>query len=45
MIAENLVKSHFRNTGKMESGELYFADRAGRNLPLGTFLRFYNHGL
>jgi 23S rRNA (cytosine1962-C5)-methyltransferase len=40
LIAENLVKSHFPGVDAPESGELFFADRAGRNLPLGTFLRF-----
>ena len=40
LIAENLVKSHFGEVPGMQSGELYFSDRAGRKLPLGTFLRF-----
>ena len=40
MISESLVKTHFRAIENTESGELYFTDRAGRNLPLGTFLRF-----
>ena len=40
LIAENLVKSCFSNTGDAESGELFFADRAGRRLPLGIFIRF-----
>lgn len=40
LIAENLVSQHFRNIRGLESGEFYFTDRAGRKLPLGTFLRF-----
>jgi hypothetical protein len=26
--------------GKEEFGELYFSDRTGKELPLGTFFRF-----
>ena len=40
LIAENLVKSRFGEIGDMQSGEMYVTDRAGRKLPLGTFLRF-----
>ena len=40
LIAESLVKSHFSDVMEPESGELYFVDRAGKKLPLGTFLRF-----
>mgnify|MGYP005835772039 FL=1 len=39
IIAESLIKSIF-NVDKPEIGELYVADRAGRKLPLGIFLRF-----
>jgi 23S rRNA (cytosine1962-C5)-methyltransferase len=40
LISESLVKTHFRDSIVPESGELYFDDRAGRKLPLGTYLRF-----
>ena len=40
MISESLVKTHFGEIINIDSGELYFSDRAKRNLPLGTFLRF-----
>ncbi len=40
LIAENLVKSRFGGIEKTESGEVFIPDRAGRKLPLGTFLRF-----
>ncbi|HDP76450.1 MAG TPA: oxidoreductase [Bacteroidales bacterium] len=39
LISESLAKSIF-NVDKTEIGELYVADRAGRKLPLGVFLRF-----
>lgn len=39
IIAQSLIKSIF-NVDKPEIGELYVADRAGRKLPLGIFLRF-----
>jgi len=41
LISESLVKTHFGDITDSESGELYFNDRAGRSLPLGTFLRFH----
>ena len=41
LISESLVKSHFGDVPDIESGELFFKDRAGRSLPLGTFLRFH----
>lgn len=41
LIAGNLVTNHFGTGHEMESGELFFPDRAGRKLPLGTFLRMY----
>ena len=40
LIAENLVSSNFKVKNNTEAGELYINDRAGRKLPLGTFLRF-----
>lgn len=40
LIGENLVRSHFPDVTDLESGEFYFSDRAGRKLPLGTFVRF-----
>lgn len=40
LIADNLLKTHFKETGQKEYGELVFSDRAGRILPLGTVLRF-----
>jgi 23S rRNA (cytosine1962-C5)-methyltransferase len=42
LIGENLVRSHFGDIPSMEKGELFIPDRAGRKLPLGTFLRFNN---
>ena len=38
-IAGNLVKTHFKTGLNTETAELYFPDRAQRNLPLGTMLR------
>ena len=43
LISESLIKTHFGEVPDIESGELYFKDRAGRSLPLGTFLRFKKH--
>jgi 23S rRNA (cytosine1962-C5)-methyltransferase len=40
LIGENLVRTHFPKVSEIESGELYFSDKAGRRLPLGTFVRF-----
>ena len=40
LIAESLVKTHFGDVSQIQSGELYFTDRGGRKLPLGTVLRF-----
>jgi 23S rRNA (cytosine1962-C5)-methyltransferase len=39
LIPENLVRSHFGENGEITYGELYLPDRAGRKLPLGTFLK------
>jgi 23S rRNA (cytosine1962-C5)-methyltransferase len=40
LISENLIKTNFRGQLDLESGELYIPDKAGRKLPLGTFIRF-----
>jgi 23S rRNA (cytosine1962-C5)-methyltransferase len=40
LIGENLVRTHFPKAEGIEAGEFYFSDRAGRKLPLGTFVRF-----
>ena len=40
LIADNLSQSHFGIVPDQEIGELYFTDRSGKKLPLGTFLRF-----
>ena len=40
LIADSLVRTHFGDIKQKEYGELYFPDRGGRNLPLGTVLRF-----
>jgi len=40
LIADNLSQSHFGIVPDKEIGELYFTDRSGKKLPLGTFLRF-----
>ncbi|MBE0647064.1 MAG: class I SAM-dependent methyltransferase [Bacteroidales bacterium] len=40
LIGESLVKSHFGTEREIQTGEFYFTDRAGRNLPLGTVTRF-----
>jgi 23S rRNA (cytosine1962-C5)-methyltransferase len=39
MVIESLVKCHFPKNSNTSIGELYLPDRAGRKLPLGTFLR------
>ncbi len=40
LIADSLSQSHFGIVPEQEIGELYFTDRSGKKLPLGTFLRF-----
>jgi 23S rRNA (cytosine1962-C5)-methyltransferase len=40
LISENLVKSNFKDSPDLETGELFIPDRSGKKLPLGTFLRF-----
>lgn len=39
-LARTALRQAFGNTGNEEAGELYFKDRAGKELPLGTFCRF-----
>ncbi len=39
-LARTALRQAFGNTGSEEAGELYFKDRAGKELPLGTFCRF-----
>ncbi len=40
LIADSLAKAHFGTIPGQEFGELYFTDRSGKKLPLGTLLRF-----
>jgi 23S rRNA (cytosine1962-C5)-methyltransferase len=40
LVGNNLVNSYFNRGENNEFGELYLADRHGKKLPLGTFLRF-----
>ena len=40
LVGNNLVNSYFNRDDQNEFGELYLADRFGKKLPLGTFLRF-----
>jgi 23S rRNA (cytosine1962-C5)-methyltransferase len=40
LVADSLARSHFSHISDQEIGELYFIDRGGKKLPLGTFLRF-----
>ena len=42
LIAENLVKSNFKNPRSLESGELYLEDSFAKKLPLGIYSRFNN---
>ena len=39
-LARTALRQAFGNTGTEERGELYFSDRTGKELPLGTFCRF-----
>ena len=39
LISENIVRSHFK-VSATDCGEFFFTDKAGRRLPLGTFVRF-----
>ncbi len=40
LVGNNVVNSYFNRDDANEFGELYLADRFGKKLPLGTFLRF-----
>jgi 23S rRNA (cytosine1962-C5)-methyltransferase len=40
LIADSLTLTHFGQLSEKQAGELYFTDRSGRKLPLGTILRF-----
>lgn len=40
LVGNNLVNSYFDRGDKNDFGELYLADRFGKKLPLGTYLRF-----
>lgn len=40
LLSRTALRQAFGNTGKEQSGELYFSDRNGKELPLGTFCRF-----
>ena len=40
LLARTALRQIFSQTGREEMGELYFSDRFGKELPLGTFCRF-----
>ncbi len=40
LVANNLINSYFNRGEKNDFGELYLADKFGKKLPLGTYLRF-----
>lgn len=40
LVAESLIQTHFNLPSPPESGELFFSDKTGRKLPLGTYIRF-----
>ena len=40
LLSRTALRQAFGSTGKEQSGELYFSDRHGKELPLGTFCRF-----
>jgi 23S rRNA (cytosine1962-C5)-methyltransferase len=40
LVANNLINSYFNRADKNDFGELYLADKFGKKLPLGTYLRF-----
>lgn len=42
LVLENLVNSYLPGKVEKESGEIFLADKSGKRLPLGTFLRFRN---
>lgn len=41
LLARTALRQIFGNTGEEAFGELYFSDRSHKELPLGTFCRFY----
>ena len=40
LLSRTALRQAFGSTGNEEAGELYFSDRSGKELPLGTFCRF-----
>ena len=40
LVAENLVRLHFKVANTPEVGELFIPDRRNMRLPLGSFVRF-----
>ena len=40
LLARTALRQICSHTGREEMGELYFSDRFGKELPLGTFCRF-----
>jgi 23S rRNA (cytosine1962-C5)-methyltransferase len=40
MLARTAVRQAFGQPKREQAGELYFADRGGKELPLGTYYRF-----
>lgn len=40
LLSRTALRQAFGSTGEEQSGELYFSDRHGKELPLGTFCRF-----
>ncbi|MBE6198769.1 MAG: oxidoreductase [Rikenellaceae bacterium] len=40
LLSRTALRQAFGKTGEEQSGELYFSDRHGKELPLGTFCRF-----
>lgn len=42
LLAETLVKTHFKDIKEIETGELYFTDRFQKKLPLSIYTRFTN---
>ena len=39
LVTDNIVCDFIKNIQSKEMGEFYFADKSGKNLPLGTFFR------
>ncbi len=40
LLSRTALRQAFGSTGEEQSGEFYFSDRHGKELPLGTFCRF-----